>query len=807
MRLPRLLLILFAVYFVLVGGGAYYTQIFAVRVLHHVVLTAVLLVWLVVRLRRGRGLPHTPINPWIYGAVGVWLASALLGLDPRVSLETTWFLITNVLIFFALADLFQNGRANWVFEAQFMVGALVVILALYQFASWYFGLGIFPGTDIGWVEVSPIPLKWLNLSMPMGVSTWLAAYTAPLAVFTFGWARSLPQGTANRRAARLALGVLAALLLVVALLTFSRGGFIALGAAGAALLALRVAPHLLAQRRLWLIGLIGAGTAAAVLAVIVLISRNPDRLYGDALRGDLWRSAVSIIRDHPLLGVGVGQFGRAFREYRDPAYVDDRLSSAHNLYLNTTAETGLLGAVVGLGLIAAIVLRWWGRWRKAENDTERLRLEAAGAALIGFAAQSLFDTFTLPALVTLPLLLIAYIVTEPRSRADGVLSPARATHWGFGAVAAVLAAVYGLFFFQWDQAHAAFNRSIASGLTEDARAAVSSDPGLLLYTLQTAYLNAENTPAEALPNYEFAVALEPTWDKGWLNLAAHYLRANNPNAALDALTQGRAINRYNGAALIWAQTAEANRAAPDEEIIQNYVWGMGALPLPLSDYWTATPLRLAALEQHVPNLPLDRQYRVWSVHDPNRAAALVPTSPATASEWWIVGEHGLTVENESVRAVEAFTQAIALDRRNGDYYASRARALLTSDLSAADRDLKFAVLLGTLDEYPNAIRAVLVASTDPNSEMLFGLRASALPPVVIDQNFEGVLYNGRVGSFRLLPEVRPPGPGTSAMQPWYDIAADYERAGQTEDAIRIYRAILDYAPDETLARERLEALT
>jgi O-antigen ligase len=801
MRLPRLLLILFAVYFVLVGGGAYYTQFFAVRVLHHVVLTVVLLVWLVARLRRGRGLPITSLNPWIYAAVVVWLASAVLGLDPRVSLETSWFLITNTLIFFALVDLFQQGRANWVFEAQFMVGALVVILALYQFASWYFGLGVFPGTDVGWIEVSPIPLKWLNLSMPMGVSTWLAAYTAPLAVFTFVWALS------QRGAARIALGTLAALLLLVALLTFSRGGVIALGTSVAALIAWRVAPRLLAQRRVWLIGLIGVGIAAGVLLAILLISRNPDRLYGDALRGDLWRGAVSIIRDHPLLGVGVGQFGRAFRDYRDPAYVDDRLSSAHNLYLNTTAETGLIGAVIGFGLMITAAFTCWRRWRKSDNAAERWKLEAAGAALIGFAAQSLFDTFTLPALVSLPLLLVAYIVTEPRSRADAVMSPARATHPIFGAVAVVLVAAYGVFFFQWDQAHAAFNRSITTGSTEDARAAVSADPGLILYTLHTAYLNAENTPAEAIANYEFAVALEPTWDKGWLNLAALYLRENNPNAALSTLAQARAINRYNGAALIWAQTAEANNAAPEDEIVQNYVWGMGALPLPLSDYWTTTPLRRAALEQHVPNLPLDRQYRVWAVHDPDRAAALVPTAPATAAEWWIVGEHALTVENDAPRAVDAFTQAIALDRRNGDYHASRARALLASDPDAADRDLKFAALLSTLDEYPNAIRAALVASTDPASDALFGLRASSLPPVVIDQNFEGVLYAGRVGSFRLLPEVHPPGPGTHAMQPWYDIAADYERAGQTEDAARVYRAILDYAPDETLARERLEGLS
>ena len=82
-----------------------------------------------------------------------------------------------------------------------------------------------------------------------------------------------------------------------------------------------------------------------------------------------------------------------------------------------------------------------------------------------------------------------------------------------------------------------------------------------------------------------------------------------------------------------------------------------------------------------------------------------------------------------------------------------------------------------------------------------------MPPRIIDQNFEGVLFGGRVASFDLLPEMRLPGPGSAVMQPWYDLAASYESTGETDRAINVYRAILERAPDETAARDALTRLT
>ena len=39
------------------------------------------------------------------------------------------------------------------------------------------------------------------------------------------------------------------------------------------------------------------------------------------------------------------EFGRAYRLTRDPTYIDNRLGTAHNFYLNSLAENGILGGL------------------------------------------------------------------------------------------------------------------------------------------------------------------------------------------------------------------------------------------------------------------------------------------------------------------------------------------------------------------------------------------------------------------------------------------------------------------------------
>ncbi len=87
-------------------------------------------------------------------------------------------------------------------------------------------------------------------------------------------------------------------------------------------------------------------------------------------RFDMWHAAERMWRDHLWFGVGPGHYDVRWSAYR-PASVQLRADRAHNDYLNTLADWG----VVGAGLVAAAfvalgvgVARVWKQVRRGESD-------------------------------------------------------------------------------------------------------------------------------------------------------------------------------------------------------------------------------------------------------------------------------------------------------------------------------------------------------------------------------------------------------------------------------------------------------
>jgi tetratricopeptide (TPR) repeat protein len=806
MRLTRVIAMLLAVEILFLGGSAYYQLVFPVRVLHHIVITVFLAFWLVLRLRSGQGLPRTPLNYPVFAAVGVWVLSAALSADPRMAFENLWFQFTHLIFFWIFADFIQRRRQRLLFEVQFIAAWLVLMLSSLELASWYFGLGIIPGTSISWAATTVIPLTAPRLALALNVSTLLAGYVAPLAVITLAWALTA------RRQYRPFLWILAVGLVIVLILTFSRGGLLSFAAALGTLLLLTVLNstslhgrfNQLTSGRMVGIGLLATGTAALVLIAVVVGSGS--RTSGDQVRVDMWRASLDMAADYPVLGVGATQYGRAFREYRTPELARDRLASAHNAYLNTLAETGVVGLLVS-GWLGYALLRAW--WKQRQNATagRRFRLDAAFAALVGLGVHSLTDVFTVTPVVLLMALLAAYCAVEPLSIT--IETPrARRLERMSAIVALLIVLAYGVWFIFMDTAQSRYQDSLRGGedALANAQAAIDLDPGLRLYRLHLADLQARQaeTPAEAASIYETALQLEPTWDTGWMTVAAYRESAGDLSSALATLDTARQINPLTPASLQWARLAEETNAAPDDEIVAAYhlyLQTTQTFNLPLSEYWQETPLRQQALDQYLAELPLDRRYRVLAAFDPQSASELVPSDPSTAAEWWIMGEAALQ-NGEAEAAVKAFDRAIQLHRTNGDYYVSRGEAKIElNDREGAERDLDLAQLLGTLDEYPNVIRAALI--NDPAEQEQ--LQIEALPPRRVPQEFAAVLY-GRPATFDLPPAMRPPGPGHEAMQPWYEIAETAVQQGDISRARNVYRAILDYAPDETEAARLLAEL-
>jgi O-antigen ligase len=194
----------------------------------------------------------------------------------------------------------------------------------------------------------------------------------------------------------------AALALASLLLSGSRGGLLALSAEIAiATTALRRAGASTRERRRWamagaitllagamLFAYLDPGWAAKRLGSVAAI----DKTWADwaGYRKSMARDAFRMWRDHPVLGVGLGDFETAYPRYQSfPS--DLWIDHAHNDYAEALAETGLLGALLilsALALFLRLAFRDWGC--PFQSSASWIR---SGAALgcCGLLVHSLWD--------------------------------------------------------------------------------------------------------------------------------------------------------------------------------------------------------------------------------------------------------------------------------------------------------------------------------------------------------------------------------------------------------------------------------
>ncbi len=207
-----------------------------------------------------------------------------------------------------------------------------------------------------------------------------------------------------------ALYVLRPVALAIGLLTLTRSrslpAWLACGVGGAALalsfsrsaaLGLIVAGIVLwpwLAPRIRFVALAGAGVLALALTVVAR-----DRAIGGsgqdslALRSDIWRSGLAMIRDRPLAGYGPDQFLYTYSpRYVDPAAWAERFTShGHNLLIDAWVRLGIIGAVC---VVLTLTLTAWSASRVARAAGTRSidpLAAAATVALAAAAAQGLVD--------------------------------------------------------------------------------------------------------------------------------------------------------------------------------------------------------------------------------------------------------------------------------------------------------------------------------------------------------------------------------------------------------------------------------
>jgi putative inorganic carbon (HCO3(-)) transporter len=307
-----------------------------------------------------------------------------------------------------------------------LVEGLVLIFVVYgsvrsvsdlRMVLWSFMLGALLAAAYGIIHGPTNPNAVSRLSGGVGDPNELAACLVPALAFALGL-----YITSKRGWERLAVVGCAAVVTPALFLTQSRGGLVALVAM--VIVGILCAGRL--RRRALVLTAIVAGvglTYFTIFATAAATARVSSAGDGTG-RVDLWSVAIKMFQNHPLGGVGSGNFPNAA-----PAYTPGTISLprfdlilytpevTHNTYLQMAAELGVVGLVVFVGLVGLslyVAVKALRRLPEKDSEVAWLVRSTIVAAVGMFTAYFFFSAqYEKQLWLILGLLAIVPAVTRP----------------------------------------------------------------------------------------------------------------------------------------------------------------------------------------------------------------------------------------------------------------------------------------------------------------------------------------------------------------------------------------------------------
>ncbi len=280
-------------------------------------------------------------------------------------------------------------------------------------------------------------------------------------------------------------------------------------------------------------------------------------LSGGGNRYDYWRIAWRVWQDHPLEGVGAGNYPRPYYEQR--ATTED-VDQPHSIWMQTLSELGLVGFLLLLAFVGGVA---WGalRLRKqaARSPLARGLLVSAAGAFSAWLVQASVDWMALLPGLTAIALAAACTLVWPRARERGVAEPARASSItpprrriaGAAGVAAVLVTLIvtgaslsrqGLAQIYRSRAEDELVRDPSAALHDANRSLSIDDDAVSTYYVKAAALARFDQAAAAETVLDQALAREPGNFVTWALLGDISTRLGNTARARIRYAHAHALN-------------------------------------------------------------------------------------------------------------------------------------------------------------------------------------------------------------------------------------------------------------------------
>jgi O-antigen ligase/tetratricopeptide (TPR) repeat protein len=579
---------------ILLAGGSGLLESLSVRVAYLAMAGAALIPWLIVAIVRPSWRPASRIAPAILACLVAFGVSTVTSTHPRLSLESLAYAVLLAELYLLLVVLLRRPTLRSHFERLALVmcvvvGALYLAQVLDAWLGWW--------DAVGRLAVPPLRPGYLGLTIgPIPLATLV------LLLGSFGLATSELQGRAGRTVVFLVLALVAAVVVVAA----SRGAWLGAAVGIGVTFIVAVAAHpgtrQRALRRLrsrW-------AAVAAVGAVVLLVTAGALAamsgrltLTDDGYRAGYWEASVRIIATAPMTGAGPGTW-QVLRAANTPDTAPDLyIPHAHNLYLQTLAEFGLVGILAGVVLVASVTFLVGRAVRSADRQRRRVGY-AALFAIVLLAVQHVGDVLVnVPALLFAMALPIAWLdATALPEPVDGTADRASGARWRLGLLPLVMAvATAGILVGlgrvesvtdSADYGVAAADRDDWTEATRRFEEAADADPGLIAYQFQLGVSAANIVDLETAEAALAAAAAADDYPYAWLNLASVRLQRGDTSGARQALERAERLGLQRTAVAVAAGWLR-QQLSDSQAALQDYAAAIILIPTLAADPFWASP--------------------------------------------------------------------------------------------------------------------------------------------------------------------------------------------------------------------------
>ena len=278
---------------------------------------------------------------------------------------------------------------------------ICTVMAVYGILQ-YFGLDIFhPG---GYQSYES------NVAGAFGSANSMGCFLAlllPFVIYSFL--------TNKKTGLKIILALFIAIVIFTLILTLSRGAWVALIGGLLFLVYPSIRPFIRQKirRKSVIIGLVILFILIIGAIIVALFFLNADSALG---RIFIWKVSGLMIADHPVIGVGYGNYGYQYLNYQqmffdNPAnviYYDKacNIKLAHSEFIHVMAETGIIGLILLCSLIVLFFKKANDVLKVQRDKEETLLLRVMVASFIIIVIHSLVDSV----LHTLPISVMFYFL-------------------------------------------------------------------------------------------------------------------------------------------------------------------------------------------------------------------------------------------------------------------------------------------------------------------------------------------------------------------------------------------------------------